>query len=185
MTAAAPAPGRPPYERSAPVLSFTVFGLPIPQGSKSFKGMTRDGRAILAESSKYLKPWRTLVANEIRDAIAAATVRPADGFPLLGPVAIDLMFTMRKPKGAPKGRVTWPIVKPDKDKLERAILDAGTNAGLWVDDSQVIDGRTSKAYPLEAPGALRQPGVTAVVYLIGRSIIAPQVGEQTTLEIPL
>lgn len=176
---AAPAPN-PPYQRSAPVLSFTVHGLPIPQGSKSFKGMTRDGRAILAESSKYLKPWRQHVTRAIRDAIAAATP-PPEGFPLLGPLIIDIICTMRKPISAPKSRVTWPIVKPDKDKLERAILDAGTTAGLWVDDSQAVGGGTWKVYPREAPGALDRPGVHAVVYRVATYTAAPTPAEMDAL----
>lgn len=154
------------YARSAMVLTFALHGLPIAQGSKSYKGQTRAGRAILVESSKALKPWRLEVQRSIEAAIRAAAP-PACGFPLVGPVAVDLVFTMPKPKSAPKTRITYPIVKPDLDKLFRAVLDAATYAGLFGDDSQVVDSHVSKVYPRETPRALAQPGLMAAVHVIG------------------
>ncbi|WP_146341121.1 RusA family crossover junction endodeoxyribonuclease [Nesterenkonia sp. NBAIMH1] len=38
------------------------------------------------------------------------------------------------------------MTKPDKDKLERATLDALTNAGVVHDDSRIVGGSTWKAY---------------------------------------
>lgn len=153
-----------PYVRSAAVLTFAYPGNPVPQGSKSYKGQSRSGRAILVESSKALKPWR----NEVTKAIAVAMTqsRPPAGWPLLGPVAIDLVFTVPKPKSAPKTRQTWPIVKPDVDKLARALLDAATFAGAIGDDAQVVELHTYKVYPGETPRALRVPGVIGVVHLV-------------------
>ncbi len=168
-----------PYQRSAPVLTFALHGLPISQGSKSFKGISRSGRAIMVESSKALKPWRAMVHTAINAGIAAARVGMPGGFPLLGPVAVELCFTMRKPVGAPKLRRTWPIVYPDVDKCSRAVLDAATLAGLWHDDAQVVDLHAWKVYPLETPRALRQPGLHATVYLIDPQ--GPAAGEQVSL----
>jgi len=170
-----------PYERPAePVLTFTLLGLPISQGSKSFKGISRSGRAILVESSKALKPWRAMVQTAITAAMRN-TPTPAAGWPLLGPLAVDLCFTMRKPVSAPKGRRTWPIVYPDLDKLCRAVFDVGKliqPTPLWHDDSQVVDLHAWKVYPLETPRALRAPGLTAAVYLIDQPRPA---GEQAAL----
>jgi Holliday junction resolvase RusA-like endonuclease len=171
-----------PYQRSVPVLTFTLLGLPISQGSKAYKGHRR-GKPVLVESAKGLKPWRI----GIQAAIVAAmrhTAPPASGWPLLGPLAVDLCFTMRKPVGAPKLRRTWPIVYPDIDKLCRAVLDEGKLAkgdrpGLWHDDSQVVDLHAWKVYPLETPHALRQPGLAAAVYLIDEP--RPPGGEQAAL----
>ncbi len=101
------------------------------------------------------------------------------GVPFLGPIAVELCFTMRKPVGAPKTRRTWPIVYPDVDKCARAVLDAATLAGLWGDDSQVVDLHAWKVYPLETPRALRQPGLHATVYLIDPQ--GPAAGEQATM----
>lgn len=167
---AAPAPN-PPYQRSAPVLSFTAHGVPKPQGSKNAFQNPKTGRIVVTESSKHLRPWRTQVTNAIRDAIAR-TDPPAMGWPLLGPLALDLLFTMPKPVSAPKTRRTWPITYPDLDKLARAIFDAGSPSpklkfdGAWADDSQIISLHADEVYPLETPGALTYPGVTATVYLL-------------------
>ncbi len=179
----APFPGV-PYQRSVPVLTFALHGLPISQGSKSFKGISRSGRAIMVESSKALKPWRTMVQTAIRDAVARTGIVPPGGFPLLGPLAVELCFTMRKPVGAPKTRRTWPVVYPDIDKLARAVLDEGKRTdtdrpGLWHDDSQVVDLHAWKVYPLETPRALPQPGLHATVYLIDPQ--GPAAGEQGAL----
>lgn len=172
MTAApalTPWPGA-PYVRHATVLTFALLGSPVPQGSKSFKGTTRSGRAILVESAKGLKPWRALVQKAIAAAMVAAP-RPPHGWPLLGPVAIDLVFTVPKPKAAPKRRITWPIVAPDVDKLVRAALDAATYAGLFGDDAQVVDVHAFKVYPGETPGALRAPGLFGTVHLIDPHVV--------------
>ncbi|WP_312681328.1 hypothetical protein [Stenotrophomonas chelatiphaga] len=39
-------------------IRIVVYGSPAPQGSKSFKGLAKSGRAILVESSKKVCPWR-------------------------------------------------------------------------------------------------------------------------------
>ena len=176
-----------PYQRSVRVLTFALHGLPISQGSKSFKGISRSGRAIMVESSKALKPWRNQIQAAIRLAVSMRTGAspPLDGgFPLLGPLAVELVFTMRKPVGAPKTRRTWPVVYPDIDKLCRAVLDEGKRTdtdkpGLWHDDSQVVDLHAWKVYPLETPRALRQPGLHATVYLIDPQ--GPAAGEQDAM----
>ena len=60
------------------------------------------------------------------------------------PVSVKLEFVMRRPKSAPK-RTTPPATKkPDLDKLTRAVFDAITSAGVWDDDSQVVDAHISK-----------------------------------------
>ena len=41
----------------------------------------------------------------------------------------------------------WCANKPDRDNLDKSILDSITAAGIWVDDAQVCDSRISKMYP--------------------------------------
>lgn len=50
------------------------------------------------------------------------------------------------------------LVRPDKDNLEKLVLDAITQAGTWQDDSLVWAGSTRKVWC--APG---QEGVRVVV----------------------
>jgi Holliday junction resolvase RusA-like endonuclease len=169
-----------PYTRSQPVLTFTLLGLPISQGSKAYKGHRR-GKPVLVESAKGLKPWRGMVQTAITRAMQGTPI-PAAGWPLLGPLAVDLCFTMRKPVSAPKSRRTWPIVYPDLDKLARAVFDVGKliqPTPLWHDDSQVVDLHAWKVYPLETPRALRAPGLAAAVYLIDQP--RATAGEQASL----
>jgi Holliday junction resolvase RusA-like endonuclease len=136
-----------------------VIGSPAAQGSKSFKGI-RGGKAIMTESSKALKPWRTAVTY------AALATREQ----VYGPVSVEMIFTILKPKSAPKSRVTYPDRRPDLDKLIRGVSDGLTDAGVWEDDSRVIRLTASKVYPNESKDALHVPGcvirieaVTAVI----------------------
>lgn len=119
----------------------TVNGIPVPQGSKRHVG-----RGVLIESSKDLKPWRRKVTAE---ATAALLLQDDDWEPnYKGPVDAYLRFCLPKPMTVPKHRRGWPIVRPDLDKLTRAIFDALTDAGVWGDDSQVVGVYASKEYEL-------------------------------------
>lgn len=121
---------------------FFVEGVPIPQGSKSAKALP-NGRVILYEGSKLLKPWREQVHWA---ALQARGRRPT----LLGPVSVRLMFHV---KHSSRSRIgPHPIGKPDLDKLTRAIFDALTTAKVFHDDSQVIDLYAHKAWAVDAPG---------------------------------
>lgn len=108
--------------------SFTVIGTPKPQGSK--RAYIRGGRPILTESAGApLSDWRT----DVQQAALAAHQGP----PYEGPIIVELGFTLTRPKSHPKTKVTWPISRPDVDKLARACLDAMTHI-VFKDDAQVI-----------------------------------------------
>lgn len=136
-------------------IEIIVYGLPAPQGSKSFKGI-HGGRAVLAESSKKVAPWRKRVELE---AIAAKGAMPT----IAGPLRVWMVFTLPKPKSAPKRRVTHPDKKPDLSKLIRSTEDALTSAKVWEDDARVIEIMACKAYPGERGNALNAPGCRIVV----------------------
>jgi crossover junction endodeoxyribonuclease RusA len=131
------------------MLEVFVAGNPAPKGSRAYKGH-RNGRAVLAESSKYAKPWQNVIA-----AIVGAEwgCRPQ----MIGPVVLHLDFVMRRPRATPKRAPTpWAIKRPDADKLTRLVFDALTTAGVYRDDSQVVDFRATKriAEIDEIPGVL-------------------------------
>ncbi|MCW4115628.1 RusA family crossover junction endodeoxyribonuclease [Aurantimonas sp. MSK8Z-1] len=76
--------------------------------------------------------------------------------PLEGPLELDIVAVMPVPKSWPKRKRAdalanriRPISKPDWDNFGK-VLDAG-NLVLWIDDSQVVDGRVRKHYG-EKPG---------------------------------
>lgn len=141
-------------------MEIVVYGRPAPQGSKSFKGM-RGGHAIMAESSKFVAPWRELVH-------AAAVVARNGAAPIDLAVMLRMVFTVRKPLGAPKSRRTHPATMPDLSKLCRSTEDALVSAGLLADDARIVEyERLAKVYPGEDPEALEAPGVRIVVMLAG------------------
>lgn len=141
------------------MIRIIVRGMPAPQGSKSFKGMTKSGRAILAESSKKVRPWR----QDVKAAAEAWRAR-AGAAPLDGPVLGRMVFTVPKPASAPKRRRTYPMRMPDLSKLLRSTEDALTDAGVWTDDARVVGySRLAKVYPGEDPEALDSPGVVIVI----------------------
>jgi Holliday junction resolvase RusA-like endonuclease len=129
-------------------LHIVVYGRPAPQGSKRHVG-----RGIMIESSKHVKPWR----EDVR--AAALTVR-GEAAPLDGPLTVRMVFTMQKPKSAPKRARTWPDRVPDVSKLIRSTEDALVSAGLIADDARIVEyTRVAKVFPNEDPEALEAPGV--------------------------
>lgn len=123
-----------------PPATFSVFvpGKPAPQGSK--RGIpTKNGKVAMVESSKAVKPWREDIRQALLDDDNHALAR------FDGPVRVVLEFVMPRPKSMPVSRPTPPHTKrPDIDKIARAVLDAVSSAGVWVDDSHVIDLHPTK-----------------------------------------
>lgn len=136
------------------MIRIVVRGTPAPQGSKSFKGMSKAGRAILTESSKKVRPWRQDVKAAAEQLMALSGGKPIDA-----PVTVRMVFTLAKPQSAPKRRRTYPMRTPDLSKLARSTEDALSDAGVWADDARVVEySRLAKVYPGEDPDALSSPG---------------------------
>lgn len=145
-------------------LEFTVWGKPIPQGSKT-AGQRDSGRPYVRDANAMtLKPWRKHAA-----ATATEAARGLDTLP--GAIQTRLTFSVNRPRNHYRtGRYShllrtdaprYPTSKRhgDADKLTRAILDALTDAGVWNDDSQVVDLRVRKVWCGEHELALPSPGV--------------------------
>ena len=109
-----------------------IAGHPAPQGSKRYVG-----RGIMIESSKKVKPWR----EDIRSALNREGVPIAR---LSGATICKLEFVLPRPKSTPKRTTPDATKKPDLDKLQRAVLDAATSAGVIDDDSQIVEINASK-----------------------------------------
>lgn len=118
------------------MLDFFAEGTPVPQGSKN--AYVRGGRAVLVDANARLKPWRAVVREAAEAAISEAGWETLDE-----PCRVYLGFTMPRPQ-----RPRWdvPAVKPDLDKLARAVFDALTDACVWRDDSRVVDMKATKRY---------------------------------------
>lgn len=149
-------------------MRIVVHGIPGPQGSKKFMGLRKNGlragSAILAESSKKVKPWRAAVKAEAQDQIR---LWPSGWVPLGGPVLLVVVFTLPAPKSLPKRSASYPIRMPDLSKLVRSTEDALTDAGVWEDDARVVECRSIKTYPAGImgahPSALDSPGALILV----------------------
>lgn len=134
---------------SGEVLGFWIPGVAVPQGSKRIGRAGGVGRPILIDDNDArLKPWRAIAINKARYAWRGQP-------PLEGPVAVQLNFWLPRPATVTRWR---PSVKPDGDKLERAIWDALTAAKVWKDDGQVVEWSGSKHYA-EPIGIGSGPGV--------------------------
>ncbi len=137
------------------MIRLVVRGTPAPQGSKSFKGMSKAGRAILVESSAKVRPWR----QDVKAAAEEWRARNPGHKPFDGPLIVRMIFTLRKPASAPKRSLTYPMRTPDLSKLARSTEDALTDAGIWTDDARIVGySRLWKTYPGEDREALDAPG---------------------------
>ena len=120
------------------MISYWIDGEPAPQGSKT--GFIKNGRVVMVEASKKVKPWREAVAAQTQTKVSSA---------LQNPVEISLVFHLPKPKTVTR---TWPAVKPDLDKLIRSTFDGLTTGGLYTDDALVIAVSASKQYATDRIG---------------------------------
>lgn len=153
------------------LLTVEVHGKPAGQGSK-----TKNPAGAMYESNPRTRPWRAKVTDAARQAIHARTAQFRLGqpgsiwAPIEGPIGVLATFTFARPKSHPKRRKTWPITQanPDVDKLQRAILDGLTDAGVWHDDSQVVTVIAHKAFPNDAdvPHSLALPGAVIEIWQV-------------------
>lgn len=140
------------------MISFTVYGTPIPQGStRAFipKGWSRP---IVTSDNKKLKPWRQEMSKA---ALVAVHEAGASIIPRTAPVQVVANFFFAKPKSAKKA-TTDKTTKPDIDKLTRSLLDSLT--GIVIeDDSQVVLTCITKGFGLpertEVKVSVKQLGV--------------------------
>lgn len=145
-----------------PTLLLVVHGTPAPQGSKRYLG---NGRMV--EASQRVAPWREAVRHEVQKAMAGQP-------PLTGPVSLNVAFYLPRarshfgPKGLRPGAPRWPISRRgDLDKYVRAIGDALTQGGAYLDDSQIVSIVAVKRYVDDAhPTASALITVTAIQTLM-------------------
>jgi Holliday junction resolvase RusA-like endonuclease len=138
-------------------ITFRVYGEPKGQPRpRAFARKMGDKFVARVFESGTAEGWKSLIASE-----AAAHVPDA---PILGPVRVDAFFMFPRPrahfrtgKHADQLRPdapTWHIGKPDRDNLDKALLDALTQlGGFWRDDCQVCAGEIQKFYATR-PGVL-------------------------------
>lgn len=129
-------------------LLIRAIGRPARQGSKS--AFVRGGRARMVEADKGLPQWRKDVIAAAKSAMLAVNWLPLDD-----PADVSIIVLLPRPRTVTR---LYPDRKSDGDgdKYARAIFDALTLAGVWVDDSRAVDHTTRKRYAdaQHPPGAI-------------------------------
>lgn len=132
------------------MISFFVFGTPIPQGSTT--AFMHKGKPVITSANRHLKGWRTKVRGAAYSARNGTQEAPGGEEMAPGYYMTRLTFWMPRPafhygaKGLKVSAPGHPGVKPDLDKLVRAVLDGITDAKVWGDDSQVLGIMAVKMY---------------------------------------
>lgn len=131
-------------------IEFAVLGEPSPEGStKAFYIPKLNRTVITHQNQKSLEAWRNRVATEAQRMIEDLPW-VADGD---SAYTVDVEFVLSRPASISAHRRLHPIVKPDIDKLIRAINDALTGI-LFCDDCQVVSMSVVKDYnDGQRPGA--------------------------------
>lgn len=141
-----PAPPRIVPSDAAWLLDVFVPGRPAPQGSKHarpiFAGSDEQrrftGRVAQVESSKSgVQTWRADVRQ-----VAERAWEGRD--PLDCAIVAEFEFVMPRPASAPKSRTPRATKRPDLSKLVRSTEDALTSAGVYRDDSLIVDMHPTK-----------------------------------------
>lgn len=132
-------------------LSFFVAGLPKAQPRAKARAFGKFAQVYNPKTADdwTADDWKMIVRHEARRAWEAS----GDASPWSGPLRVDLTFYFprRKNHFRSNGELKpfapiWHVAKPDRDNLDKGVLDALTNLGLWPDDKQVCDGLIRKLY---------------------------------------
>ena len=124
-------------------LTAVVFGEAETQGSKRAFIPKGGRRPVLVEDNKDLKPWRSQLQAEMREALNGAELPFGRG----SPVQVQLLVFVQRPaahygtgRNAGKLKESAPAIpageRKDLDKIARAVGDAGTGI-WWLDDHQI------------------------------------------------
>lgn len=123
----------------------------MPEGS--VKGFIRGGRVIIVhDNGPHLKKWRQAISDEAMHLFPSRHK---------GPVAMRYQFIMPRPKALTRWEAVHHAVRPDLDKLIRAVNDALTGIA-YVDDGQIYRMEAEKHYA----GIGQETGVWVTVEML-------------------
>lgn len=134
--------------------SLTFFAPGTPKGQPRGRACIRGNHAGIYDPG---------TADGWKASVRAAAKRGWDGVIFTGPLRVDVAVYFKRPKShfytGKRSDVLRPDApnyhtsKPDRDNLDKAILDALTHAGVWKDDAQVCGGTFTKSYVQFISGA--------------------------------
>ena len=112
-------------------ISFQVKGQPIP---KARARTIRKGGKTWSFTPKRVTKWEQMIQEEAKKHFLE---------PLDGPLALTLIFYLKRPKSRRKD--TYVSTTPDLDNLEKAVLD-GLSDVAYIDDRLVVAKNSIKRY---------------------------------------
>lgn len=134
---------------SEATITFRVHAIPKPQPRP---------RATIR--GKHAAVYNPSDADDWKGSVARAAMKHRPDEPIAYPVYLTIEFVLPRPRGHyGTGRNAgilkpsapfWCATKPDLDNLEKSVMDALTDIGMWDDDSLVVEKETSKCYAANA-----------------------------------
>lgn len=138
------------------MITFFVHGEPATAGSKrAFPIYRKDkatGERIFTGKVSLVNDSRKGEGKPYRAAVQAAALdelghlgHAAPAIPQGVAVRVRLLFVLPRPASVSPKRRPFPTVKPDDEKLSRAVSDALKHI-VWHDDAQVVTRTITKRY---------------------------------------
>ena len=135
-------------------IRFFVPGLP--KGQPRTRAVKR-GSHVGVYDPGTSAPWKAMVMFSARESVGGGTPAPIDW-----PVFVDCLWIFPRPKShftrsgdfKPSAPI-WYAAKPDRDNLDKAVLDAMVDCRVLRDDCIVVGGTLGKLYvrsPCDATG---------------------------------
>ena len=133
-----------------------------PKGQPRARAFAKNGKVRMYDPSTA-EGWKNAIAMEMVRILPASPygVRiAANGDRVPMPVSISATFLFDRPKylfrkSSPESRIPY-LAKPDRDNLDKAVLDALVAMRFLADDAVVFDGHLEKWYVAkgEDPGLI-------------------------------
>jgi len=137
------------------ILNFIVYGSPVAQPRQRHTPLMRDGKPVIGRGGRPVVvnyTPKTSPANQWKSDVKTSAVVEArlDGWGLpSGPIRADIAIYFPRPEYMMKKKFAdGPIPhtkKPDRDNVEKGILDA-LKGVVFIDDGQICAGEVRKFY---------------------------------------
>ena len=153
-----------PSVRIMPNKFEACIGLLNGGAARAYRNLRRcvRGNAYVAENHA-VHPWRRKLSAALKSAIGEIITQP---------VEVRCVFLMTRRTNMiwttkPMPREAYDKSVNDGDNLLKAVLDAGNDAGIWLDDGQVIDGSFSRRYA----SGYEEPGVEITIRILDKEAV--------------